>query len=223
MNLNWKRALFYLALNVVVSACTAWGVLTLWGRSHLPPPPPTPAVAAATVHPLAAATPTLPRFVYTVRAGDTLGSIAARFGTDVETLLALNNMTADTPLAVGQALLIPGRAPTPTPVALSPGDLVISGVLGAGILDDERVILAYHGKHSLNLQGWQLDDGRGHTYIFPAVQLEQGGALQVWTKGGFQNTPVDLYWGLNKAIWTSGATVSLRTPQGKVAATYQVP
>ncbi len=223
MNLNWKRALFYLGLNVAVSACTAWGVLTLWGRSHLPPPPPTPAVAAATVHPLATATPTPPRFVYTVHAGDTLSGIAARFGVDAETLATLNDLTPNAPLAVGQALLVPGKPPTPTPVALQPGDLTIEGVLGAGILDDERVILTYHGKHSLNLLGWQLADGHGHTYTFPAVQLEQGGALQVWSKGGFQNTPVDLYWGLSKAIWASGATVSLRTPQGKVVATYQVP
>ncbi|NPA92595.1 MAG: LysM peptidoglycan-binding domain-containing protein [Chloroflexi bacterium] len=220
---NRTRALFYLGLNVLVSACTAWLVLTLWGRSHLPPPPPTPEVAVATVQPLATASPTPPRFAYTVRSGDTLGSIAQKFGVSIEALCELNHLKPDTTLAVGQALLIPGVAPTPTPVALSQGDLTIDGVLGAGVLEDERVLISYHGQGSLNLQGWKLDDGEGHVYTFPVLSLEQNGAVQVWTKGGLPDTVVDLYWGLDKAVWRSGKIVSLRNPQGQVVAQYVVP
>ncbi|MCC6455070.1 MAG: LysM peptidoglycan-binding domain-containing protein [Caldilineaceae bacterium] len=60
-------------------------------------------------------------FLYTVRAGDTLGIIATRFETDVETLREMNNLRSDD-LAVGQPLYVPYRegmtaegAPTPTP------------------------------------------------------------------------------------------------------------
>jgi len=220
---NRTRALFYLGLNVLISACTAWLVLTLWGRSHLPPPPPTPKVAVVTVNPLTTPTPTPPRFAYTVREGDTLAAIAQRFGVSVDDLCALNHITADTPLAVGQSLLIPGEAPTPTPVVLAQGAITIDGVLGAGVLEDERVLITYHGKGSLNLQGWQLDDGEGHVYTFPVLSLEQNGAVQVWTKGGLPDTVVDLYWGLDQAVWRSGKVVSLRDPQGQVVAQYAVP
>ncbi len=223
MNAQWKRALFYLGLNVLVSACTAWGVLTLWGRTHLPPPPPTPLMAAADVTPLNPATPTPVTFVYTVREGDSLDAIAEQFGVSVQALQTLNQLEADAPLAVGQALLIPGNPPTPTPVALSQGDLAIGGVLGAGLLEDERVIVTYHGQGSLSLKGWQLDDGNGHVYTFPALNLEPGGAVQVWTKGGFTDTVVDLYWGLDAAVWQPGMTVYLRNPQGQTVAEYTIP
>ncbi len=222
MTTNWKRALFYLGLNVIVSACTAWAVLTLWGRSHLPPPPPTPAVAVASAQPLTAATATPQVFVYTVRQGDTLGDIVQHFGVPVAEIQALNHLEADTPLAVGQALLIPGKPATPTTVALNQGDLAIGGVLGAGVLEDERVLITYHGQGSLNLEGWQLESPNGKTYVFPALSLEPGGAVQIWTKSG-TDTVVDLYWGLNAAVWQPGITVSLRNPQGEVVAQYQIP
>jgi len=221
--LPWKRTLFYLALNVAVSACTAWGVLTLWGQSHLPPPPPTPAVATIpSVETLNPPTATPVVFTYTVRPGDTLSSIAQRFDVGMDVLLALNRMPADTPLAIGQALLIPGKVPTPTPLALHPGDLTIDGVLGAGTLEDERVILTYHGNGSLNLQNWQLDDSHGHRYTFPALSLEHDGAIQVWSKRG-QDTVVDLFWGLSKAVWAPGATITLRDPNDQVVVTFSVP
>ena len=223
MSLQWKRALFYLGLNVLVSACTAWGVLTLWGRTHLPPPPPTPRVAEADVQPLNPATPTPPAFVYTIREGDSLGAIAEQFGVSVEALQTLNHLEPDTPLAVGQALLIPGKPPTPTPITLSQGDLSINEVLGAGVLEDERVIIAYRGKGNLSLEGWQLDDGGSRVYTFPALSLGPDGAVQVWTKGGPTDTVVDLYWGLKTAVWQPGKTVYLRNPQGKVVAQYEIP
>jgi len=222
MSLQWKRALFYLGLNVLVSACTAWGVLTLWGRTHLPPPPPTPQMAAVDVQPRDT-TPTPPTFVYTVREGDSLDALAERFGVPVATLQALNNLEADASLTVGQALRIPGSPPTPTPVTLSQGDLSISEVLGAGVLEDERVIITYHGQGSLSLKGWQLDDGGSHVYVFPALSLEPDGAVQVWTKSGPTDTVVELYWGQETAVWQPGKTVYLRNPQGKVVAQYEIP
>lgn len=47
-----------------------------------------------------------PTFSYTVRSGDTLWLLARRFGTTIDEIKALNNLTSDT-LNIGQVLLIP--------------------------------------------------------------------------------------------------------------------
>lgn len=61
--------------------------------------------------------------IYTVRAGDTLGVIAARFGVSVQAIAAANNLVNINVIYVGQVLTIPGVAspgPTPTPTATPP-------------------------------------------------------------------------------------------------------
>ena len=47
---------------------------------------------------------------YTVQAGDTLGKIAARYGTTVTALLQLNGLTNPDILAIGQKLMVPGTS-----------------------------------------------------------------------------------------------------------------
>lgn len=51
-------------------------------------------------------------FIYTVRSGDTLWLLAQRFGTTVDEIKRINNLTSDA-LSVGQQLKIPGTAPAP--------------------------------------------------------------------------------------------------------------
>ncbi|MDQ4138711.1 MAG: LysM peptidoglycan-binding domain-containing protein [Actinomycetota bacterium] len=53
---------------------------------------------------------------YTIVAGDTITSIAARYGFSATTLLAANNLKATSIIYPGQTIVIPGR-----PVAASPG------------------------------------------------------------------------------------------------------
>ncbi len=58
---------------------------------------------------------------YTVKDGDTLSAIAARFGATVDDIIALNNIADPNALQVGQNLLIPGGAlPTPSSNASAP-------------------------------------------------------------------------------------------------------
>ena len=89
---------------------------------------PTPTVAPA-VTPTPTAADTVP---YVVQPGDTLAGIASLYGTDVETLRRINNLTSDA-LLVGQPLYVPVvegvvapglPAPTPGPVeyVVQPGD-----------------------------------------------------------------------------------------------------
>jgi len=50
-----------------------------------------------------------PSFAYTVRSGDTLWQLAQRFGTTVDAIRSLNNLTSDV-LTIGQILQIPGSS-----------------------------------------------------------------------------------------------------------------
>lgn len=59
-----------------------------------------------TFTPTASATPTPTQVLYTVRTGDTLSSIALRFGVTVEAIQSLNNLDS-TLIYVGQVLQIP--------------------------------------------------------------------------------------------------------------------
>ena len=53
---------------------------------------------------------------YIVRPGDTLTSLAARFGTTVVAIMEANNLANADLIFVGQVLLIPVSGPTPPPV-----------------------------------------------------------------------------------------------------------
>jgi LysM repeat protein len=77
------------------------------GPPPTPPPPTTPPPSTGTG-------------TYVVKPGDTLSSIAARFGTTVQELAALNGISNVNLIYVGQVLKVPGGssggAPSPTPV-----------------------------------------------------------------------------------------------------------
>jgi LysM repeat protein len=62
------------------------------------------------------------RIIHTVQAYQALSTIAAAYGTSVETILALNGLQADWPLQIGQKLVIhPSNVtPSPTPRPLKP-------------------------------------------------------------------------------------------------------
>lgn len=77
--------------------------------SLLPSPPaPSPATTPGTI-------------TYSVTQGDTLGSIAANYGSTVDAIKSANRLTSDM-LSIGQALIVPVamRTPTPATVALVP-------------------------------------------------------------------------------------------------------
>lgn len=127
--------------------------------------------------------------------------------------------------------LAPGLGPAtlaPTPEAGAPlaqGSLLIESVIGAGDLDSEHVMLKYTGAGQVSLVGWRIEDGRGNVFIFPQspqLILFSGGAVSVYTRPG-SNSVIELYWGMDKALWSSGGTVTLRDAQGHIQATYKIP
>jgi len=87
---------------VLTDTATPTSAVTATPTAGMPAPAPT-----ATATPRSA--------IYTVQPGDTVASIAARFGTSVAALQAANGLT-DPIIRVGQTLRIPGVEVLPTPI-----------------------------------------------------------------------------------------------------------
>jgi len=264
---KWKRLIYYLMINVLVSACTVLAVLTVWDRTHppaanggepvalnLPSPLPSSSGVASTDVPgtgtveAPAATPTntpSPTAVkdvqqYQVQPGDTLGLIAQRYDVSLEDLMNFNSLSDPNSLSVGQVIYIPTTPevvptdtpdPTNTPAPqvtltlagpLPPAEVVIDSVIGVGDLASEHVYIRRTGYGDLSLAGWQLKDENGNVFVFPQLELFQGGAVNIWSTVGAP-TVVDLYWNLQGPVWRPGEKVTLLDASGKVRATYTIP
>jgi LysM repeat protein len=177
---------------------------------------------------------------YQVSANDTLGEIADKYGLTVDEIMQFNQLKDPNALSVGMVIYIPVTpefVPSETPVSTptkspqttgSPpaasGDahVVINSVIGVSDLSSERVFLSRTGSGVLLLDGWKLKDQNGNEFVFPYLELFEGGAVNVWTTVGTPNV-VDLYWGLQYPVWQSGETVTLVDADGKVQATYKIP
>ncbi|RMF47076.1 MAG: LysM peptidoglycan-binding domain-containing protein [Anaerolineae bacterium] len=225
---NGKRLLFYLLLNVLVSALTTATVLWAWQRYLWPQETP-PISGQVRVTPAPPVTPVQGQralLPYQVQPGDSWQSIAEAFHTSVEDLQRLNGLTDDAPPGIGQVLMVPGETLTPTPVSAQPqGDpqaVHIVAVVGAGDLQSEYIQLEYSGEGELSLQGWQVRTPDALTYTFPALTLHAGGAIRLHTAAGL-DTVVDLYWGLDSPLWASGQQIALLTPDGTIQETFRVP
>jgi LysM repeat protein len=224
---SWKGVVFFLFINVVVSACVILSVLYFWDRNRdifqnsvLPPliPQLSPEATGDASEPLAPQpTATQETITYVVKDGDDFTTIAERFGVKVEDLVAVNGFNKDQPLGVGEVLIIP-TSPTPVPQ----GVIQIKNVVGAGDLSTERVLIKFSGTGELSLQDWKLEDGSGKVYVFPMLVLYKDGAVNVYSKSGADSV-IELYWGLSEPAWQSGETATLRDARGSVQATYQVP
>ena len=130
---------------------------------------------------------------------------------------------AVTPTLRPSATSTHGPAPTATATHTSlEAQVVIDTVIGAGVLENEHIVLQRTGDGELSLAGWRIEDGAGNEYIFPELTLYKDGAINLNTRTG-QNTVVDLFWDLSSPIWTSGKTISLYDPQKSLRATYTVP
>ncbi len=101
----------------------------------------------------------------------------------------------------------------------------IVGVIGAGMVTDERVVIQNNGSQKISLTGWYLADDKGTVYNFPQspeLTLYPGATVQVHTKPG-TDVPSDVYWGRSEPVWASGDLVALYDPQNIARAFYRVP
>jgi hypothetical protein len=129
--------------------------------------------------------------------------------------------TSSAPAFAPQTQLEPA-ASVPEAIANSNSNVQIVSVVGADNLGAEVVILRYLGEGQVDLSNWQLKDENGNLFLFPAIGLVNGGAVQIHTAAG-TNTVVDLYWNMNAPVWKSGETASLYDAGGNLIVVYKVP
>jgi LysM repeat protein len=99
----------------------------------------------------------------------------------------------------------------------------ISDVVGAGEIEQERVVITNVGDRLADMQGWMLSDANGNTYTFPNFRLWAGGSVTVHTRIGEDGSPpASFFWGKLEALWSLGEVVTLKTADGEVIATYAV-
>ncbi len=230
-----RRWIFYLALNVLVSAATMLGVLYFWNRSQQSATIAVSTPATQQPHgelpPLPAVSQTPKTILYTVKEGDTLGRIAEQFGVTVEELVALNNIEDPDWLEPGMTLIIPAHGKSGQPVSNDPtvtpqeGEQspwpFIESVVSPGNLFLEAVRITNPGANAV-LTGWRLRAPSGAEYVFGEFSLVAQGAVLIHTTEGI-DTAIDLYWNLKEVVWHSGDEVLLLDPLGNLRSTYVIP
>ena len=159
---------------------------------------------------------------YTVKAGDTLSSIALNFGITTAALMQANGITNPNLLAVGQTIVIPPQDLTPgaagptagATIVASPSPILrITAILRADSppsSSGEMVIIQNVGSR-VNMKGWTLADLNGNLYVFPDFVLEVNAGVRVHSDTGF-DTGADLYWGR-----TSRSGTPTTPPRSKTA------
>ncbi len=101
-------------------------------------------------------------------------------------------------------------------------NVTIRTVVGAGNLEMEYVEILNQSTGPVDLTNWQLVDELGSRFTFPALILNQDGAIEVHSKAG-NNSVIELYWQADSPIWQSGDTVTLLDASGETQATYSIP
>lgn len=112
-----------------------------------------------------------------------------------------------------------GTIPLPDETIIS-----IENVVGNGDIQKEEVDILYSGSESFCFNGWKLIDQHGNQYSFPKFfqVYSHGITIKVYTRPG-TDTPLELFWGNDQAIWRSGETVRMVDPAGNIQATYEIP
>ena len=242
---TFRQYLIYLGLNVIVSAITVVVVSNLFGggggsRAEEAATPTIDLLAqVASSFPTDTATlaPSPTPLTYQVQPGDTLGDIATRLGVPLQDLMEANDIEDPNELDVGQVLIIPVSAgqlsggdsdadgqsdatTTPEPESSGAG-VIISAVYEAAELQNESIRLFNTGG-IVRMEGWTIDDGEGRTFTFPDFTFYSTGAVNVHTRSGI-DTSIDLFWGLDEAIWEPGKVVTLKNSAGDVISTFPIP
>lgn len=120
---------------------------------------------------------------------------------------------------------VPGIVATQAPTATLPpqGESLfeIQAVIGAGDIQNEHIQIQYLGSEPLSLQGWQITDGKKHTYTFDNFVIYKKGAFDLYTRSGYDTT-IELYMGFTQALWQDAQTITLLDSSGVTRLSYSL-
>jgi micrococcal nuclease len=85
----------------------------------------------------------------------------------------------------------------------------------------EWVEIVNEGSEAVNLEGYSIKDEATHIYTFPALTLQSGATVRLYSGQG-QDDASSLYWGLvGEAVWNnSGDSAFLRDSEGNLVDSY---
>lgn len=98
----------------------------------------------------------------------------------------------------------------------------IEAVVGVGNRDLEYILVRNQSESAVDLAAWQISASGARTYTFPALKLNQNGAVRLYTRSG-TDTVIELFWNSPEALWKSGDELSLIEPGGSARSTYLIP
>ena len=106
---------------------------------------------------------------------------------------------------IASTTMVASIVPTSTPFTMTNAPIELS-LRSAGDLRNERILIRNLG-NTLDLSGWSLSDANGLTYILPDDRrLFNDGSLAIYSTSG-TNTPVNVYWGLDSALFSDGSNI----------------
>lgn len=156
------------------------------------------------------------------------GMIGAGMTPTVDVFLPVALKPENTPTTPPSPTLtpIPTSTPTPTATPLPPADIRIMFIEynpPGPDEDGEFVRIVNLGGTTQTMTNWTLRDIANHVFTFPGFSLPAGGAVQVWTGIGTNNSS-NLYWESGAAIWNNtGDTATLRNNSGQVISVCSYP
>jgi competence protein ComEC len=112
--------------------------------------------------------------------------------------------------------------PPPAVIPLDQKTFEIQTLVGAGDINLERIQLVSAANSAIDLAGWKITDEQNNEFIFPSITIYPGGGLNIYTHSGI-NTAVEVFWGRESAVWSSGETAKLIDPEGNLRASYSIP
>jgi LysM repeat protein len=163
--------------------------------------------------------------VHIVAVGESLGSIAAQYGINIDAIVQANSLANPDFVFSGQRLIIPASS-AGSSTAVSNDATPVLGVEildieAAGDLTQEAVLIANESNSPFNLNGWQLSKGNGPSYTFGNVQLFPGSSIRLYSTAGTDNS-IALYWGQTDGVWTPESVAELRNADALTIDTYEI-
>jgi LysM repeat protein len=156
---------------------------------------------------------------------ETLPGFAALPTATVEGATPPPTATAAAQEATEEATLAQTLTPAPSPtITLAPtaasAQVTIVGVDRPGDITAEGIRIRNNG-NTVAATGWRLSDADGNEYTFGELLIFSNTEVTIYTRSG-QNTPIALFWGLDRAVWAPGDVVTLRDARGQVQATIRL-